>query len=160
MRIETFKSRKLYQQQLPKPRIFQFSNLSIFQFSNPSFAYFCYMKPSKRIFHILFAVLVLHGSTVGFQDNIRQAELTQREETIIALNVSHLTNYTTKLENFRPQFHVLDQFPGSEGMFFSTICRIAESILCNKLSTTLVQSKKHLIRLQNTSIIFPFHNFP
>ena len=118
------------------------------------------MKPSKRIFHILLAALVLHGSTVGFQDKIRQTEPAQLEETLIALPVSHLYSYTTKHENFRLQFHALDHFPGGEGMYFSTICRVAESILCNRLATTLVLSKKHIVRLQNTTIIFPFHSFP
>jgi hypothetical protein len=102
----------------------------------------------------------LHGSTVGFQNKIHQTERAQLDETLIALSASHLSGYTTKLENFRPQFHTLDHFPGSDGMFCSAISRVAESIRCNKLATTLVLSKKHTVRLQNTSIIFPFHSFP
>jgi hypothetical protein len=105
-------------------------------------------------------MLLLHGSTVGFQEEIRQSEATHHKETLLAVPASNLSIFTTKHENYRPQFHALDHFPVGDGMIFPTICRLAELTLCNKLSTSLQLSKEHIVRLQNTSIIFPFHTFP
>jgi hypothetical protein len=117
------------------------------------------MKASKRIFHILLSILLLHGSTLGFEQKVTHSESIQHEETLLAIPTAQLSSYTSKHENYRHQFHILDHSFG-DGTIFSTVCRLAEFALGNKLSASLELSKEHIVRLGNTTIIFPFHTFP
>lgn len=119
------------------------------------------MKTSKRIFHILLSILLLHGSTVGFSETICQPKAEQHEESLLALPSLHLISYASKHESKGPLFNRSDyNFPGGDEISFSTVYRITESLLSNKISASLLLSKEHKPRLQNTSIIFPFHTFP
>jgi hypothetical protein len=117
------------------------------------------MKTSKRIFHILLSLLLLHGSTVGFQEKISHSESRQQEETLLALPGSQLSGYTTKHEDYRNQF-VTDHFALGDGKILATVRRLAELVLDNKLSISFHLSNEHMVRLENTTMIFPFHTFP
>ena len=119
------------------------------------------MKTSKRIFHILLSILLLHGSTVGYSEKVSLPKASQHEENIFALPSAHVISYSTKQESGRYLFNSLDAFsPGGDGTFLSSIYRHAELNLCDRLSTSLLLSTNHILNLQNTTIVFPFHYFP
>lgn len=97
---------------------------------------------------------------MGFQQKVSHAKTVQHEETLLAVPGSQLSGYTTKQENYRQPFHILDHFRFGDGTIFSTVGRLAAFAYGNKLSRSFELSKEHIVRLQNTTIVFPFHTFP
>src|SRR5687767_8364880 len=69
---------------------------------------------------------------------------------------THLFSNSAKTENLRVQFNNIYPFWYDTSSLLVSY-RIAELTLYNKLSDYLVFSKRIVIRLQRTSIIFPFH---
>lgn len=126
-----------------------------------SFCNFTTMKKSKRILGVLLSILVLHCSTLGYCEKITSPGTGQHDESILSLPSTHLFSYTTKHENTRAHLNSIDPFSaGNDGTFLSTIYKLAESILCDRISACLQLSKDHVLKLQSTYIVFPFHYFP